>query len=880
MFASARAPFAPFAFLALFVASDVTAAALSWRTATSGNAGIAGNWLPSQVPAPADVLTFQVGGGYTVTFDATADSATSHFYRSGSVTVVNSGGHTLSGQIRVGDAAGDIGTLVFTTGPLTGAGTVVIAHAGGSTGTLNVDDDDADLLQSGVAADVLVGNGGTGTLQVLGGGLVDAADKVIVAGTSASQGTVLVSGVNAVPLVRSSLATSGADGDLVFGSGGTATGTIGAGGQANVADDLILAVTASSNANVTVTGSSGGFASSISVADDLVLAHNTLAGTAAGTGTLVVQDGATVTVGGSTFLGETDGGTGTLRVRPSSTFTTTDLLCDDAHGVLDHAGGSIVISGGQFVPADDRHIVDDVGSETLRLTGAATASFDGGTSTGYSLIVGELNQGFLDIEGGSDLTQVNGVLAIGLGAASDGLVDLDGGSQILGAGTIVVGLGGTGRLDVGTTADVAIPEMSLAYLPGSEGQLVVAGSGSSVTVGTMTIAGQGGSNGGTALVAVEAGASLVVNGGGTVPLRIRPGGTLSVGTGSTVNAANNFDSFGAVVLEGGTITTGSLNLQSNGSLAGRGTVQGDVAAGSATALVHATGGTLTLGSAGSIKGFDCAGTLRVASGATVTLFDSDGSGLGNVEFAGGTITLPSAGGTVQATRRLTGSGTVNGALTVAGEIAPGSSDGLVAVTGSLTLAGGGGLEMEIGDAPTLRFDRIQVSGQATLTGGVLDVRILPGFVPDDGEVFTVLTCGGRIGQFAAVTIEGLPVNGQFNVNYGPTNVSIQVNHITTDVPPIDVLPRELAFSSLATPGPDAAFALALPEAAFVSVRLFGPDGRALGTLHHGESGPGVVRWRLREVAPHLPAGVYFARAHVRTRTSQLIEKTARLTLVR
>src|SRR5262245_20828889 len=343
-------------FLLILAASSAQAIPLNWKAAVSGNAGVPDNWLPSQIPGPGDTPTFFVGGSYTVTFDGTVPATASHFYRSGTVTLIASG-HTLSSQVRVGDVAGDVGGLVFTTGALTAAGNVIIGNAAGSSGTLTVDDDDADLLQTGTAADVQVANGGLGTLNVTGGGLVNAADKVIVGGTSAAQGAVLVSGVNASPEVRSTLSSSGSDGDLVFGSGGAATVMVAAGGQAIAADDVLIAVTTSSSGNVAVQGATGALASLLTVTDDLEIPTNTLAGPAAGTGSVLVQDQGRVTVGGSTHIGEADGGTGTLRIRPTATFTSHDLIFNDAHGVLDFQGGTLIVDGGLFDPPGTTLIV-------------------------------------------------------------------------------------------------------------------------------------------------------------------------------------------------------------------------------------------------------------------------------------------------------------------------------------------------------------------------------------------------------------------------------------------------------------------------------------------------------------------------------------------
>src|SRR5262245_978800 len=105
----ALAVFFVFLFLVNPVPRDAGATALGWKMAISGNAGLAGNWLPSQIPVNVDQLTFHVGGAYNVTFDTSADTVTSHFYRSGVVTAITSGTHQILGQLRVGDLAGDVG---------------------------------------------------------------------------------------------------------------------------------------------------------------------------------------------------------------------------------------------------------------------------------------------------------------------------------------------------------------------------------------------------------------------------------------------------------------------------------------------------------------------------------------------------------------------------------------------------------------------------------------------------------------------------------------------------------------------------------------------------------------------------------------------------
>src|SRR5262245_62027367 len=68
---------------------DAWAATLNWKNAVNGNAGLAGNWNPSQVPQAGDIATFNVGGAYVVTFDGSADTTSTHSYRSGAVTLIS-----------------------------------------------------------------------------------------------------------------------------------------------------------------------------------------------------------------------------------------------------------------------------------------------------------------------------------------------------------------------------------------------------------------------------------------------------------------------------------------------------------------------------------------------------------------------------------------------------------------------------------------------------------------------------------------------------------------------------------------------------------------------------------------------------------------------
>jgi T5SS/PEP-CTERM-associated repeat protein len=850
-------------------AERAMAVPLSWRTATSGNAGVAGNWTPSQVPAPADVLTFNVGGTYTVTFDGTVPSVTSHIYRSGTVTIVTSG-HATSSTARVGDVNGDVGIARLTTGTLTVNNNFLVGNQAGSTGTLRVDDDDADLFQPGTTSDVYVGAQGTGTLEITGGGLVDAADDVLIGMAPGTQGTVLVSGVNASPLVRSTLTSSGTDGDIVVANNGTAFLTVAAGGQVVAADDLPVGLLTGSQGTVTVEGNTGATNSSLAVTDDLFLADNGVVPTSGGTASMLVQNGGLVTVGGTTRLGDPDGGgTGSLRLRPGGSFTTHDLIAHPTRGVIDFQGGNLIVDGGVFDPPTNSFLLDDDQFERLTLRNAATATFDG-SSLGYALVVGETEDGGLDLQSGAHVTQAQGVLALAVAPGSVGVLNMSGAALLDGTGSLVVGQGGFGELNLGGGADVDLDEMYVAFFPGSNGFVDVAGPGTTLTLEKLGIGGSMSTPGGQAFVGVSSGA-VVQMGDETTPIRVHDGSTLRVG--GTLNAGNIMNVSGRVDLAGGVVNAGLFALQPGGELEGFGTIAGNVAASNSDFVIRSAGGALLLGSTTSNKGFESGGTLICGSGAAVTIRDSDGSSLGNVVLEAGQLFMSTPFGTVQTGKTMSGTGLVQGHLRIAGTLSPGASAGLITSMGSFTMLAGGKMAMEIGDAATTQHDRLH-SGTSVTLAGTLDIRLLPGFTPSPNELFTLITCGSRSGTFSAVTFYGQPLNGQFTLVYNPSSVQLRVNDVTTAVPSPGEFPQELAFAAAGT-----GFELALPEAMRVIVRLYDARGRAVATLCDGDAGPGVLTLPIEARGRKLADGVYFGRAMVRRQGFERV-LTAKAVLVR
>ena len=253
---------------------------INWNNAAGGAASTAANWNPAQAPTAADTLVYNLNSTYTVTFSGAVGLSTQHTYKRGTVSLSMSSPHTLSGNFRVGDVSGDAATTTITTGVVT-AGSVTVGNAAGSTGTLNINDSDADLTTTG-SGDIVVASAGTGTMNITGGGKAAPGDDFIIGGAG-GDGTVNVSGFGTTPLRFSNITTTAADGDIVVGN---ASGSIGElnifnSGIVGASDDVQVGPASGSNGIVDVGGASGG--GTLNIAGDLQVGNNT-SSTSAGSG--------------------------------------------------------------------------------------------------------------------------------------------------------------------------------------------------------------------------------------------------------------------------------------------------------------------------------------------------------------------------------------------------------------------------------------------------------------------------------------------------------------------------------------------------------------------------------------------------------------------
>ncbi len=167
------------------------------------------------------------------------------------------------------------------------------------------------------------------------------------------------------------------------------------------------------------------------------------------------------------------------------------------------------------------------------------------------------------------------------------------------------------------------------------------------------------------------------------------------------------------------------------------------------------------------------GTMEIAAGSVV--FAGTFTNHGGVQMKNGASANFSAPLNFTASQPLSGTGVIDAPqVTAAGLVSPGTSPGMLTVTGNLTLLGTSELLIELaGPTQGTQYDFMSVGGAAELGGSQLKLTLLNGFgasiLPTD--TFTVLTAGTTLsGTFSNVgngqrlfMVDGV---GSFQVNYG------------------------------------------------------------------------------------------------------------------
>jgi hypothetical protein len=210
--------------------------------------------------------------------------------------------------------------------------------------------------------------------------------------------------------------------------------------------------------------------------------------------------------------------------------------------------------------------------------------------------------------------------------------------------------------------------------------------------------------------------SVVVSGPATPSIDF--GGQIRVGTNQQFQmTAAGMRNTGRIELTGGTLTVPQL-VQA-------GQLRVNPAFGFFTGPVPSTLQSLATFAAGSATTID--GDLRIVGAATVE--------------AGATVTgagrcIVAAGST------LGGNGTIGVTVENEGTVSPGMSPGTLTILGNYVQTPTGILMMEIAGTGSGLYDRLIVSGDATL-GGTVVLNFVGGFAPRTGDVFDLLQANGQ-----------------------------------------------------------------------------------------------------------------------------------------
>ena len=583
----------------------------SWASSPGGVGG-------ASVPAAADTANFTLTGTYAVNFSGISPTNTSLDVEAGTVTFELFGGtYTLSSVVRIGLTVGSTSRLTLFDGTLdvdTNGDNIEV-------GTFDVDgfltvSTNATIGAFGSNPDILLGNGGDGTLTINNGGVVNS--------TSGSFGLIsaLATGTATVTGLGSQWVNSGA---FIVGSSGTGTLTVQSGATISGTGSQIGSGGGSiGNATVTGAGSSWSESASLSIGN-------------AGTGSLTISSGGAMTVGTTASIGSNSRSFGTVSVSGTGSRWTigASLLAGSfGQGTLTVSSGGQVMCAGLIVGVGISATTDG----TVTITGTGSSLTASGAAD-----IGDQDNGSLTVSNGGVLITKAG-LDIGAGTTGVGDVTVTGANALwtntgtinvanLGAGTLTVSNGGaintSGTLNINDPAGTPFGTLNFDGGTITAASVVRAAGGIfNWTDGTVRIV-DGAFN--------NAGANLTINGADATDLPAlhladTAGGSGFTPTTLTVGANHQ----GALAITGGSALT-VTNLLIGSTDGGSGTV---TVGGNASSLtvdgtgsgfgVIAVGGTVTAGGG--------AGVLNIDAGATVI---SDSLQI----WAGGTVNLN--GGTLQ-----------------------------------------------------------------------------------------------------------------------------------------------------------------------------------------------------------------------------------------
>jgi T5SS/PEP-CTERM-associated repeat protein len=730
-------------------------------------------------------VTISNGGNLTILGSRT-DPATDNSFPSLSMSYAAGATSTLTvttgGTVRFG---GDTGALTVggssaasvgstATLNITAGGTVAGTGLNGLTfvdvgqnqasGTLNIIGPGSQLVVAGVGGQNTQGldgvgglveigrnhggGGGSGTLNISGGGSLLISDNGQAASTgvmglqlangAGSSGVATVSGIGS-SIVISSTGGSATTPFVLIGNGGAGQMTISNGATVSILGsgerDFVVNNSNTGSGSLSVTGGSQIVASRFAVADN------------GGIGVATI-DHSTINLDGVIFFNGSPIGAGVRVARGVGAVGLLNLQNGAAINIDNSISSASVILGGTTSLAG--------GTGTLNMSGGSTITFTG-TAPSASLQVGGIGgTGFMSMTGNSVVNVgATGSLLVGATAGSSGTLTIGGGSSII-ANNIGIGgdsdtsPGGTGRVVVTGSGSLLSASGDSAFLSvgrGGTGSLSVTNQGSV----SATVINVGRATGGVGTISVDNGQ---LNLFGQQTTGSFSGATLSIGnlggigtatiTNGSLVTISNAGSSGASLNVGGTPTnplgTGALTVSDS-------KISVIAAPGLAAVRVgHDGNGTATFTNSvlnvGNPTASGADGMLTIAGqvGSTGVLSLNAGS-IVNAGYVGIGATPAGPGGagalvlnnsTINTTTMdigprgvLSGNGGVinaTGDVTVEGTISPGNSPGRISINCNLITLMGSTLDLDILAAGTgFDVDHLRLGNDSTFSLGNLHI---------------------------------------------------------------------------------------------------------------------------------------------------------------
>jgi len=740
--------------------------------------------------------TVELAGGGTL---AMSGSPNNRIFGTGSDTLINDVNHTIQGAGQLGidnsgfaftlNNAGTINAnlsgntlMVAPSNTVTNTG-LMEATNGGVLALIGTFNNTGAAIQATGAGSVVELNGSTitgGTLTTSGGGAIQNSGTATLDGVSISSGSTFTA-LNASSTTLVGTITN--NGTIAQNSTGSFT-DLHISGTVELAGSGTLAMSNSPNNRIFGSGT-----------DTLI---NDASHTIQGSGQIGINNpGFAFTLNNAGIIDANQ--SSSLTVAATNTVTNTGTLEATAGGALLLTGGTFNNTGGLIQAAGANSVVDFNGAT---ITGGTLTTQSGGTiqNSGVATLDGTTNSP--TISNGSTVTLLNATSTTLLGTITNN-------------GTIA--LNSTGSFtDLHISGNVTLTGTgTLALSDSPNNRIFASGSDSLTNDVNHTIQGSG------QLGINNSGFGFTLTNNGTIlanqsnALNIAPSGnttnngTFQANSGSTLfmnGTLTNYDP-GTSTLTGGTYNAFSGSIQLSQANTGTGAV---ITTNAATILLDGASAQIADGSGNSIlQGFlsnnSAAGHFTIQNGANLTSASADFTNAGNMTIGanstftvggshdfvqtGGTTTLGAStsilavasghsvdinGGTIQGIGTIQGN--LNNAATVADSfVHPGlaGAAGILTVTGNYMDPPSSHLFIDIGgpNAGLGGFSQLQVGGTASL-GGELDVSLINGFTPTDGELFAILTSGGLSGSFTDNVIQD--GNVTFTVEYSPAGFANDV----------------------------------------------------------------------------------------------------------